>query len=701
MSEQTQPTQDTYAFSADISQLLSLIINTFYSNKEIFLRELISNSSDALDKIRYESLTDSTAFDSEKELKIEIIPDKNNNTLTIRDTGIGMTKNDLINNLGTIAKSGTKSFMEALANGSSDLSMIGQFGVGFYSSYLVAQKVVVHSKNNNDAQYIWESTAGGSFSVKPDSDYEKLNRGTSIVLHLKDDMKEYLEIQRLKDLVKKHSEFINFPIYLWTEKTKEEEVEESDQTSTDVENKVEDVTTPKEKKTIKTSYSEFDQLNNQKPIWMYKKEELTDEDYKSFYNTLNGNSSWDTYCHVEHFSVEGQIEFKSILFTPERAPFEMFNNSKEKKNNVKLYVRRVFITDECENLLPDYLSFIKGIVDSEDLPLNISREILQENKILGVIKKNLTKRCINMFLEIANDNDKYLKFYKQFSKNIKLGVYEDSTNRQKLSKLLRFESSKSNGGFVSLDEYIDRMSESQEYIYYITGESKEAVENSPFIEKLRSKNCEVLFMIDPMDEYAMQQLKEYENKKFNCVTKEGLKFSETDSEKKLFEESKTALESFCTFIKEVLGDKTDRVVISNRLSESPCVLVTSEYGWSANMERILKSQTLGSHMTPVMNTSKTLEINPSHRIIKSLNEKFNNDKNDKSLKDLIWLLYDVSIITSGFSLGEPIKFGSRIHKLIEIGLDCYSDDSEDNENISKFPLEEGITNVETNMEQVD
>uniref|UniRef100_A0A2K5KSE3 Histidine kinase/HSP90-like ATPase domain-containing protein n=1 Tax=Cercocebus atys TaxID=9531 RepID=A0A2K5KSE3_CERAT len=599
---------ETFAFQAEIAQLMSLIINTFYSNKEIFLQELISNASDALDKIHYENLTDPFKLDSGKELKIDIIPNTQEHTLTLVDTGIGMTKADLTNNLGTIAKSRTKA--------GADISMIGQFGVDFYSAYLVAEKVV--------------SSAGGSFTVHADHG-EPIGRGTKVTLHLKEDQTEYLEERQVKEVVKKLG---YITLYLEKEREKEisddkaeEEKGEKEEENKDDEEKpkIKDVGSDEEddsgkgkKKTkkIKEKYIDQEELNKTK-----NPEDITQEEYGEFYKKYQ--------LAVRHFSVEGQLEFRALLFIPHRAPFDLFEN-KKKKNNIKLYVHRVFIRDSCDELIPECLNFIHGVVDSENLPLNISQEMLQQNKILKVIHRNIVKKCLELFAELVEDKDNYKKFYEKFSKNLKLRIHKDSTNLCRLSELLCYHSSWSGDEMTSLSK----------------------------VHLLHHCFCGG----------SVEQLKEFDGKSLDLVTKEGLELPE-DEEKKRMEERKAKFENLCKLMKEILDKKVEKVTISSRLVSSPCCIVTSTYSWTANMEQIMKAQALRVNSTmSYMMAKKHLEINPDHPIVETLQQKAEADKNDKAVKDLVVLPLETALLSSGFSLEDPQTHSNRIYCMIKLGL---------------------------------
>merc|ERR1711915_321842 len=534
---------------------------------------------------------------------------------------------------------------------------------------------------------------------------------------MKEDQCEYLEEKKIKEIVKKHSQFIGYPISLLVQKERDKEVsddEAEDEKKDDAEEepKIEDVgededadkedKDKKKKKTIKEKYTENEELNKTKPIWTRAADDISNEEYGEFYKSLTND--WEEHLAVKHFSVEGQLEFRALLFIPKRAAFDMFENKKS-KSNIKLYVRRVFIMDDCEELIPDYLTFIKGVIDSEDLPLNISREMLQQNKILKVTRKNIVKKVMEQIEEISDDKDNFKKFYEQFSKKLKLGIHEDSTNRKKLAGFLRYHTSASGDEFASLGDYVARMKENQKDIYYITGESKDVVSTSSFVERLKKRGFEVIYMTEPIDEYVVQQLKEYEGKNLVSITKEGLELPEDEEEKKKTEADKEKFSGLCKVMKDILDKKIEKVVVSNRLVSSPCCIVTSQYGWTANMERIMKAQALRDTSTMgYMAAKKHLEINPDHSIIENLRQRAEADKNDKSVKDLVMLLYETSLLASGFSLEDPMVHAVRIHRMIKLGLGIDEDDAEVDTGAADdtdMPSLEGDAEDASRMEEVD
>ena len=760
-----------YSFQAEINELMSLIINSFYSNREIFLRELISNASDAIDKHRHVLLTDKQQTPGD-DYRIRISTDKEAKTLTIEDNGIGMTRQDMIDNIGTIARSGTRAFMEKMKEGSD--SLIGQFGVGFYSAYLVAGNVKVFASKDGEHN-VWESDANGSFTIDEWSpDDELRENGSRIVLSLKDDQLEYLEEHKIRGLVKKHNQFISHPIELYVTRTVTEEVPVDDSDTGDKDSSddaeeaeegpdtgdkeptddaeegpdtgdkeptddaeegpdigdkeptddadevpdtgdkeptddvrmgkmpeseevtVEDVDDVKPTtKKVDRIVHEYEQLNKDKPIWTRAPDDVSVEEYNAFYKSISND--FDDPIAKKHFNVEGQLEYRSILYIPKRAPFDLFEKAENKKsNNVKLYVKKVFVTDDSEALLPDWLSFVRGVVDSDDLPLNISREFLQQNKVMKTIQKNLVKKSLDMISDLDDaDGD---TFYSQFSKCLKLGAYNDTTHREKLLKLLRFHSSLGES-MMTLEKYTGGAVDGQESVYYMCGESVEGMRKSPFIERCTKLGINVLLMGDPIDEYLMQHVREFtnsEDKKFSfvSVTKDGLKLpGEEDAM------DSDEMKALCVAMKEVLGDKVEKVVTGRRIVDAPACIVTGQHGWSANMERIMKAQALRNDTMNFMAPKKIFEINPEHHIVKRLCDKLGGKKTiDGTTKDVVHLLYEVSLISSGFNFEDPSDFAKRMYRVIGVGTGA---DDEEVEVYTEIQKMESEPPVDENMEEID
>ncbi|CAK8539001.1 unnamed protein product [Lathyrus sativus] len=674
-SASSSPPAEKFEYQAEVSRLMDLIVNSLYSNKEVFLRELISNASDALDKLRFLSVTEPDLMKDAIDFDIRIQADKDNGIITITDTGIGMTKQELVDCLGTIAQSGTAKFLKALKDSKGaggDNNLIGQFGVGFYSAFLVADRVVVSTKSpRSDKQYVWEGEVNASsYTISEETDQEKLiPRGTRLTLHLKRDDKGFAHPERIEKLVKNYSQFVSFPIYTWQEKgfTKEIEVDE-DPTEAKTDNQDEKTEKKKKTKTVVEKYWDWELTNETQPIWLRNPKEVTKEDYNEFYK-----KTFNEYLEPlasSHFTTEGEVEFRSILYVPPYAPSGKDDVINPKTKNIRLYVKRVFISDDFDGeLFPRYLSFVKGVVDSNDLPLNVSREILQESRIVRIMRKRLVRKAFDMILGISMSDNKedYEKFWDNFGKHLKLGCIEDRENHKRIAPLLRFFSSQSEEEFISLDEYVENMKPDQKDIYYIAADSVNSAKNTPFLEKLAEKDLEVLFLVDPIDEVAIQNIKSYKEKNFVDISKEDLDLGDKNEEKE--KEIKQEYSGTIDWIKKRLGDKVASVQISNRLSSSPCVLVSGKFGWSANMERLMKSQTMGDATSlEFMRSRRVFEINPEHPIIKNLDAACKTNPDDQEALRAIDLLYDAALVSSGFTPDNPAQLGGKIYEMMGMAL---------------------------------
>ncbi|KAI8810160.1 Hsp90 protein-domain-containing protein [Cladochytrium replicatum] len=672
-----------FEFQAEVNKMMSIIVRSLYKSKEIFLRELISNASDALDKIRFMSLTDKEALKGNPDLKISVVADPTRKTLTIRDAGVGMTKAELQKNLGTLAKSGTGEFIKALENKTADMGLIGQFGVGFYSVFLVADKVTVVSKNNNDKQHIWQAESESDFTIYEDPRGNTLGRGTEITLHLKEDAVTYLEDSTLETLIKKYSEFINFEIYLWRTKTKTEEVPDEDAKKEEDEKKddleVEDVEEEKPEKpktkTITKTVHEWELMNGRRPLWTRNPKDVSETEYKDFYRGFT--KDFDDPLTWIHFRAEGDLDFRGVLYIPSRSPPNWMNTVDSALRSIKLFVKRVFITDELIDFLPKYLGFLKGLVDSDDLPLNVSRETLQQHSLLKTIKKKVIQKALEMVKSLSADEEKYKRFIKEFGTALKFGVLEDAKNKKKLSKLLRFQSSKMKGeNITSLDGYISRMKKGQPQIYYLTGSSVEEIERSPFVETLIGRGYEVLYMPDPIDEYLIQRLTTYENFPLQSAAKSGLKYGDEDEESsKSVEKLTETYKPLSEYIKTTLSEFVEEVKVSNRLTKSPAAIVAKDFAYTGNMERIMQAQAFrgdDAMLRYYASMKKIIEINPNHPLIESLLNKIQNEEGENpAVKEAVQVLYETTLLRSGFNVNDLDRFAARVETVVRrvLGVD--------------------------------
>lgn len=617
-------------FQAETRQILDLVIHSLYSNKDIFLRELISNASDALDKARIESLQNIDVLGDDKQFQIRISTDTENRTVTISDNGIGMTREELVSNIGTIARSGTKEFLKKLSGDQKkDLSLIGQFGVGFYSAFMVAEKVTLTTKRMGASEPAqrWESTGDGTYTVE---DADKESRGTIIVVTLKEDDKEYADEWKVRNIAKKYNGFVSHPIVL-------EVADEKD----------------KEKKKDEV-------LNDKPPLWRRSKVDIKDEEYKEFYKHLAFDQE-DPLLWT-HNKVEGTLEYTSLMYIPSKAPYDLF--MPEKTNGLSLYVKRIFIMNDCKELLPTYLRFVKGVVDSEDLPLNVSREILQQNSVLNKIQKSSTKKVLSLLEDLARKNpDDYKKFWKEFGMVMKEGFHMNWDHLEELKNLVRFSSNKSKdeNDYRSLEDYVKDMKEGQKEIYYITGESYNAVKASPHLEALVAKGLEVLFMVDPIDEWVSQSLSEYQEKKLKNITKGELDLGDlSKEEKETQKEGKSKFKNLMDAIKDFFPEQLKEVRVTTRLKDSPACLVADDHGMTANMERIMK---MANQKTEA--SKRILEINPSHPILENMLKRYEENASNPKIKEWSSVIFDQALLAEGSQLREPQEFVKRINGLLQ------------------------------------
>jgi len=699
---------EKHEFQAEVSRLMDIIINSLYTERQVFLRELISNSADAIEKARYLGIEDQQYLKTNPDLDIKVEFNAEEQSVSITDGGVGMTKADLINNLGTVAKSGTTNFLEAMAAGQTNANMIGQFGVGFYSAFLVADKITVVSKHNADTkQWVWQSSADASFSVTEDPRGVTLGRGSKVILHLKEDAHEFLSESKLKEVMLKYSQFVSYPLFLRVKKEVEEAVEDEDEDD-DLEVKDDEEEEKKKKKVEKKFVFDWEQVNNQKPIWLRAKEDVTEDEYNEFYKSISKDH--DEPGSYAHFSAEGEIEFRSILFIPKKAPHDMLDNYWTKKCDVKLYVRRVLVNDQIDDLLPRYLNFVRGVVDSDDLPLNVSREQLQQNKIMKLISKKMVRKVLEQMKNLAKQEEKgdedseeekeekedkekkedeekekktpFLDFYQEFKKNLKLGCQEDDANRSKLSKLLRYVSTKSGRQLISLDKYLDRMKEGQDSIYYISGDSLDVMEKSANLQIFEKKGLEVLLLDDHLDEGCIQRLADYEGKKFVSIQKADLKLEETEDEKKRFKKLEEMYKPLSKWYKDLLSELTDKgalsksgvkvgeVQLSKRLTTHPCTVVSSQFGYTAQQEKMMKAQAFGKQDN-YMAGKKNFELNPNHPVIVDLLKKVKDAPEDAATKATAEMLFQTALIEQGYDLSDPSHLADRVYALMskELGVD--------------------------------